>query len=96
MVLFSPIVTPIIVARQTLLTAQQLKRLGRDRERKTERWSNFQHRIDSAPDSPERGFELALYYAVTHDDQAGRRGRPLGRGSSSRGTAGCACSRLVC
>jgi hypothetical protein len=54
-----------------LLTPQQLKRLGRDRERKTERWTNFQHRINSAPDSPERGFELALYYAVTHDDQAG-------------------------
>jgi hypothetical protein len=54
-----------------LLTPQQLKRLGRDRERKTERWTNFQHRINSAPDSPERGFELALYYAVTQDDQAG-------------------------
>ena len=50
--------------------------------RKTERWTNFQHRINSAPDSPERGFELALYYAVTHDDQAGVRSRPLGFGSS--------------
>jgi hypothetical protein len=54
-----------------LLTAQQLKRLRRDRERKTERWSNFQRRVESAPDSPERGFELALYYAITHEDAAG-------------------------
>ena len=54
-----------------LLTAQQLKRLGRDRTRKTERWTNFEHRIDTSPESPERGFELALYYAITHDDKTG-------------------------
>ena len=54
-----------------LLTAQQLRRLGRDRARKTERWTNFENRINSSPDSPERGFELALYYALTRDDKAG-------------------------
>ena len=54
-----------------LLTAQQLKRLGRDRARNTERWTNFENRINSSPDSPERGFELALYHAITHDDKAG-------------------------
>ncbi len=54
-----------------LLTAQQLKRLGRERTRKTERWSNFENRINSSPESPQRGFELALYYAITHDDKAG-------------------------
>jgi hypothetical protein len=54
-----------------LLTAQQLKRLGRERTRKTERWANFENRVNGSPDSPERGFELALYYAITHDDKAG-------------------------
>lgn len=54
-----------------LLTAQQLKRLGRDRARKTERWTNLEYRINSVPESPERGFELALYYAITNDDKAG-------------------------
>lgn len=39
--------------------------------RKTERWTNFETRIYSSPESPERGFELALYYAITHDDKAG-------------------------
>src|SRR5271166_716787 len=53
-----------------LLTSQQLKRLGRDRARKTERWTNFEHRVNSVPESSERGFELALYYAITGDDKA--------------------------
>jgi len=50
-----------------LLTPQRLKRLQRDRERQTDRWLNFEHRVQTAPGSPERGFELALYYAVTQD-----------------------------
>ncbi len=54
-----------------LLTAQQLKRLGRERTRKTERWTNFENRVNSSPESPQRGFELALYYAITHDEKAG-------------------------
>lgn len=55
-----------------LLTAQRLKRLQLDRERQTTRWVNFDARVQSAPDSPERGFELALYYAVTRDEKRGR------------------------
>lgn len=55
-----------------LLSAQRLRRLKRDRERKTVRWVNFEKRVNSVPDSPERGFELALYYAVTGDEAQGR------------------------
>jgi hypothetical protein len=57
---------------QLLLTPQRLRRLQRDRERQTVRWQNFEARVESVPDSPERGFELALYYAVTHDEKRGR------------------------
>lgn len=32
---------------------------------------NFAERVENIPDSPERGFELALYYAVTGDEQRG-------------------------
>ena len=55
-----------------LLTPQRLRRLQRDRQRQTVRWLNFEKRIQSVSDSPERGFELALYYAVTHDEAKGR------------------------
>jgi hypothetical protein len=59
-------------APKLLLTPQRLRRLQRDRERQTVRWLNFENRVKSVPDSPERGFELALYYAVTHDEKRGR------------------------
>jgi hypothetical protein len=55
-----------------LLTPQRLKRLKRDRDRQTARWLNFEERVKNAPDSPERGFELALYYAVTKDEARGK------------------------
>jgi hypothetical protein len=55
-----------------LLTPQRLRRLKRDRERQTVRWVNFENRVENVPDSPERGFELALYYAVTGDQARGR------------------------
>jgi hypothetical protein len=55
-----------------LLTPQHLKRLQRDRQRQTVRWLNFETRVQSLPDSPQRGFELALYYAVTRDESRGR------------------------
>jgi hypothetical protein len=55
-----------------LLTPQRLRRLQRDRERQTVRWQNFETRVQSVPDSEQRGFELALYYAVTHDQARGR------------------------
>jgi hypothetical protein len=57
---------------QLLLNAQRIRRLKRDRERNTARWVNFENRIKTAPDSPERGFELALYYAITGDETKGR------------------------
>ena len=55
-----------------LLTPKLLRRLQRDRQRQTVRWQNFEQRVETVPDSPERGFELALYYAITHDQQRGR------------------------
>lgn len=55
-----------------LLTAQRLRRLQRDRERQTVRWENFESRVKSTSDSPERGFELALYYAITQDANSGK------------------------
>lgn len=54
-----------------LLTAQRLRRLERDRTRQTVRWTNFDNRVNTVPDSPERGLELALYYAITHDEKRG-------------------------
>jgi hypothetical protein len=57
---------------QLLLTPKRLKRLQRDRERQTTRWINLENRVNSVPDSSERGFELALYYAVTQDEKRGK------------------------
>jgi hypothetical protein len=50
-----------------LLTARRLHRLKLDVQRQTERWANFEKRVKTVPDSPERGFELALYSRVTDD-----------------------------
>ena len=50
-----------------LLNSQRLRRLKRDRERQTSRWINLEHRLQTVPNSPERGFELALYAAITND-----------------------------
>ena len=55
-----------------LLTPQRLRRLKRDRQRQTVRWMNFENRIETVADSPERGFELALYHVVTGDEARGR------------------------
>lgn len=55
-----------------LLNAQRMRRLKRDRERNTVRWMNFEKRVNTFPDSPERGFELALYYVITSDENRGR------------------------
>jgi len=54
-----------------LLTSKLSKRLTRDRERSTPRWINFENRVKSVPDSSERGFELALYFAITKDAARG-------------------------
>lgn len=55
-----------------LLSPQRLRRLERQRERQTVRWVDFENRVNSVPDSSERGFELALYYAITKDEKRGR------------------------
>jgi hypothetical protein len=55
-----------------LMTPQRLHRLKLDRQRQTERWVDFENRVNTIPDSPQRGFELALYYAVTGDEARGR------------------------
>jgi len=57
---------------QILLTPQRLRRLKLDRQRQTMRWVNFENRVKTVPDSTERGFELALYYAITTDEARGR------------------------
>jgi hypothetical protein len=51
-----------------LLSASHLRRLERDHDRQTERWINLSQRVAAVADSPERGFELALVYAVTHEE----------------------------
>lgn len=55
-----------------LLSAKLLRRLKRDRDRQTPRWLAFEKRVKSVPDSPERGFELALYYAITGDESCAK------------------------
>jgi hypothetical protein len=55
-----------------LLTTQRAKRLKRDRDRQTTRWQAFETRVRTVADSPERGFELALYYAATEDEARGK------------------------
>lgn len=55
-----------------LLSAKLLRRLKRDRERQTVRWAAFENRVKNVPDSPERGFELALYYAISGEDARGK------------------------
>ena len=59
-------------APKLLLNAQRIRRLKRDRDRKTIRWVNFEKRVNTVPDSTERGFELALYYVITGDEARGR------------------------
>ncbi len=55
-----------------LLRPNLLRRLQRDRQRQTPRWQNFEKRVQTVPASSERGFELALYYAVTGNEQRGK------------------------
>jgi hypothetical protein len=49
-----------------------MHRLKLDRERQTDRWTNFDRRVSTVPNSPERGFELALYSVVAEDKEACR------------------------
>lgn len=59
-------------SERILLTPQRLHRLQRERERDSPRWQAFAQRVQSVPNSSERGFELALYYVVAADEQRGR------------------------
>jgi hypothetical protein len=54
-------------APRLLLSGRRLHRLKLDRGRHTERWNNFERRVETVPDSPERGLELALYGIVADD-----------------------------
>lgn len=54
-----------------LLTPRRLHRLKLDYQRQTPRWINFTNRVKAVADSPERGFELALYSVVTGDPKSG-------------------------
>ncbi|MFZ0591769.1 MAG: hypothetical protein WAM39_14990 [Bryobacteraceae bacterium] len=54
-------------APRLLLTPRRLHRLKLDRQRRTERWNNFEDRVKGVTNSPERGFELALYSVVAED-----------------------------
>ena len=62
----------IHAAPKFFLTPQRLRRLQRERERQTQRWVNFENRVKTVPDSPERGFELALYSVISGDEDRGR------------------------
>jgi hypothetical protein len=55
-------------APELLLTPRRLHRLKLDSQRQTQRWTALEDRVRNVPDSPERGFELALYSAVKGDD----------------------------
>jgi hypothetical protein len=59
-------------SQHLLLTPQRLKRMQRERERESDRWLTFERRVLSVPESPERGFELALYFAVTSNETQGK------------------------
>ena len=56
-----------------ILTAQRLRLLKRERERETRRWRQFELLVKGSPNLPEPGFALALYYAVSGDNAAGKR-----------------------
>jgi hypothetical protein len=70
-------------APRLLLTPRRLHRLKLDRGRHTERWNNFERRVKGVADSPERGFELALYSVVAEDPESCRAAVQWGLAHSS-------------
>ncbi|HEX4772266.1 MAG TPA: hypothetical protein VH351_15625 [Bryobacteraceae bacterium] len=46
--------------------------MRRERERETDRWLTFEKRVLGTSESSERGFELALYFAITGSEPQGR------------------------
>ncbi|MGA2878955.1 MAG: hypothetical protein ABSG13_08395 [Bryobacteraceae bacterium] len=55
-----------------ILTAQRLRLLKRERERESQRWRQFDLLVKGTA-LPEPAFALALYYAVSGDEGAGKR-----------------------
>jgi hypothetical protein len=58
---------------RVLLTPDRLRRLRKDRERRTERWQQFETLIRGGARMPEAGFAQALYFQVTGDEAAAKR-----------------------
>jgi hypothetical protein len=56
-----------------ILTPQRLRLLKRERERESQRWRQFELLVKGSAALPEPGFALALYYAVSGDNAAGKR-----------------------
>jgi hypothetical protein len=56
-----------------ILTPQRLRLLKRERERDSARWRQFDLLVKGSAALPEPGFALALYYAVSADNAAGKR-----------------------
>lgn len=55
------------------LRSQRIRRLQRERERRSPRWVQFDALISGRAAMPEQGFALALYHQVAGDKTAGRR-----------------------
>lgn len=55
------------------LTAQRLRRLRRDRDRRVARWEQFEALVRGSARLPEPGFALALYAQVAGDEEAARK-----------------------
>lgn len=60
-------------APRLLLSAQRLRLLQRERERRSLRWEPFEALMTGGAPMPEPGFAAALYYRVAQDDAAGRK-----------------------
>jgi hypothetical protein len=56
-----------------ILTRQRLRLLQRERERESQRWRQFELLVKGSASLREPGFALALYYAVSGDNAAGKR-----------------------
>jgi hypothetical protein len=66
-----------------ILTPQRLRLLKRERERESPRWRQFDLLVKGSVSLPEPGFALALYYAVSGDDAAGKRAIEWALGESA-------------
>jgi hypothetical protein len=66
-----------------ILTTQRLRLLKRERERESQRWRQFESLVKGSASLPEPGFALALYYAVSGDNAAGRRALEWALGPSA-------------